>query len=125
MALPDDIHEINALRYATRTSRKCQEHFRYDLYGSPGDVQRMDYFFWLLRNGDRTVLVDRPFKLFDDLGDMYRALDILRERRAAGHDGNSRSRSAGDRGVPHCGAGLPGSHRARPALTDRGRATVS
>jgi len=61
MPAPNDTYEVYALRYATRASRKSQEYFRYDLYGCPDDAQRTDYFFWLLRNGDRTVLVDCGF----------------------------------------------------------------
>lgn len=61
MPTPADTYEVYALRYATRTSRKSQEYFQYDLYRCPDDVQRMDYFFWLLRSGDRTILVDCGF----------------------------------------------------------------
>jgi glyoxylase-like metal-dependent hydrolase (beta-lactamase superfamily II) len=61
MPTPGDRYEVYALRYATRTSRKSQEYFRYDLYGCPDGVQQMDYFFWLVRNGDRTILVDCGF----------------------------------------------------------------
>jgi len=53
---PDVIDEATpnggqTTRYATRTSRKSQEYFRYDLYGCPDGV----------RNGDRTILVDCGF----------------------------------------------------------------
>lgn len=61
MSSPHDTYEVHALRYATRTSRKSQEYFRYDLYRIPDEVQEMDYYFWLLRNSAHTVLVDCGF----------------------------------------------------------------
>jgi glyoxylase-like metal-dependent hydrolase (beta-lactamase superfamily II) len=69
---------------------------------------------------------DRPFKLFDDLGDMYRALDILRERRAQpgttvipGHD--PRVTAEFRIAAPDC-LDLTAPVR---RFTGRGRATVS
>ena len=57
----DGTYEVYALRYATRASTKAQEYFRYDVYGLPDEVQTMDYYFWVVRSGDRTVLVDCGF----------------------------------------------------------------
>jgi len=61
MSTSHNTYEVHALRYATRTSKKSQEYFRYDLYRCPDEVQQMDYYFWLLRNDERTVLVDCGF----------------------------------------------------------------
>jgi glyoxylase-like metal-dependent hydrolase (beta-lactamase superfamily II) len=54
-------YEVYAMRYATRASTKAQEYFRYDVYGLPDEPQTMDYYFWVVRNPDRTVLVDCGF----------------------------------------------------------------
>lgn len=54
----DDIFEVYAIRYAHH-ERRASENF---LGGDPHDgPMPMDYFVWLLRNGDRTVLVDTGF----------------------------------------------------------------
>ena len=53
--------EIYALRFATRESTKSQEFFRYEVYRSPDSFQRLDYFFWLVKNDTFTVLVDCGF----------------------------------------------------------------
>ena len=51
-------YEVMALRYATREGRRPQ-HF---IGGDPHDVPMpMDYYIWVLRNAERTVLVDTGF----------------------------------------------------------------
>ena len=54
-------YEVFALRYGTRASTKSQEFLRFDVYGEPDAPQQMDYYFWLIRNESRTVLVDCGF----------------------------------------------------------------
>jgi glyoxylase-like metal-dependent hydrolase (beta-lactamase superfamily II) len=55
-------YEVYALRYGSRSNITSKEiFFRYELYDEPERSYRLDYFFWLLRNGDRTVLVDCGF----------------------------------------------------------------
>jgi glyoxylase-like metal-dependent hydrolase (beta-lactamase superfamily II) len=61
MATRNDTYAVHALRYASRTSAKSQDFFRFDLYGQPDEPQLMDYFFFLLRNAERTLLVDCGF----------------------------------------------------------------
>ena len=61
MSIRDDKYDVHALRYSTRGGSKANEFFRYELYGRPDEPIGMDYFFWLLRNGERTVLVDCGF----------------------------------------------------------------
>lgn len=53
--------EVAALRYATRRTTKSECYHRYASYGEPDAEIAMDYFFWLLRDGARTVLVDTGF----------------------------------------------------------------
>jgi hypothetical protein len=62
MATPNDLtYDVHALRYATRSSTKSQDFFRYELYGQPDESLTMDYFFFLVRNAQRTLLVDCGF----------------------------------------------------------------
>jgi glyoxylase-like metal-dependent hydrolase (beta-lactamase superfamily II) len=57
----DTRYEAYALRYGTRSSMRSKEFYRYDLMDAPDAPQQMDYYFWLLRNASRTVLVDCGF----------------------------------------------------------------
>lgn len=64
MALPE--YEVFAVRYATRDAVR-REHF---LGPPPGDDPHdgpmpMDYFVWVVRNGDRTIVVDTGFDRVD------------------------------------------------------------
>src|SRR5690242_19986132 len=55
-ALPQ--HEIYAIRYARRDARRT-DHF---VGGDPHDAPMpMDYFTWVIRDGERIVLVDTGF----------------------------------------------------------------
>jgi glyoxylase-like metal-dependent hydrolase (beta-lactamase superfamily II) len=55
--------EVYALRYAARPDCLASEAFyRYDLYGEPDVAIGMDYFFWLIRAGDTSVVVDCGFE---------------------------------------------------------------
>ena len=51
-------YEVYAIRYARRDARR-HEHF---VGGDPHDApMHMDYFVWLIRNADRTIVVDTGF----------------------------------------------------------------
>jgi glyoxylase-like metal-dependent hydrolase (beta-lactamase superfamily II) len=54
-------HRVTAVRYATRVAHKSELYYRWSSYGVPDAEQRMDYFFWLLQDGDETVVVDSGF----------------------------------------------------------------
>ena len=50
-----DTYEVFAIRYATRQAQR-RDHF---VGGDPHNVEMpMDYFVWLIRNAERTVVVD-------------------------------------------------------------------
>ena len=53
--------ELLALRYATLHSTRARQYLRWESYGAPDAPQDLDYFFWLLRDGDRTVAIDTGF----------------------------------------------------------------
>ena len=56
-------YEVFAVRYATRETRKSECYYRYHAYGEPDAAIGMDYFFWVLRDGDRVVLVDTGYSV--------------------------------------------------------------
>jgi glyoxylase-like metal-dependent hydrolase (beta-lactamase superfamily II) len=56
MSIPE--YEVYAIRYARRDARR-HEHF---VGGDPHDAPMpMDYFVWLIRNAERTIVVDTGF----------------------------------------------------------------
>src|SRR5262245_10887515 len=56
MTVPD--YEVYAIKYARRDARRA-EHF---VGGDPHDAPMpMDYFVWVLRNDERTIVVDTGF----------------------------------------------------------------
>lgn len=60
-ARPVQTYEVTAIRYATVRSPKSELFHRYGAYGEPDAEIEMAYYFWLLRDGVRTVLVDTGF----------------------------------------------------------------
>ena len=57
MSLPD--YEIFALRYATMQNRSRRENFI--SHDPHDDNMPMDYFVWVIRDGDKAILVDTGF----------------------------------------------------------------
>ncbi|TNC27811.1 N-acyl homoserine lactonase family protein [Amycolatopsis alkalitolerans] len=53
--------EVLAVRFATRQTVASQVYLNYHVYGEPDRPLGMDYFFWVLRGPERTVLVDTGF----------------------------------------------------------------
>jgi glyoxylase-like metal-dependent hydrolase (beta-lactamase superfamily II) len=54
-------YEVLAVRYGTRIATKAESYLNYHVYGEPDESFGMDYFFWLVRGPERTVLVDCGF----------------------------------------------------------------
>ncbi len=52
---------VTALRYASRMTTRSDVFLRYRQYGEPDGPQEMTYYLWVLRNGDRTIVVDTGF----------------------------------------------------------------
>jgi glyoxylase-like metal-dependent hydrolase (beta-lactamase superfamily II) len=52
---------IDGVRYATRPHVKSEFMYQYALYGEPDVPQALDYWFYVLRDGDRTIVVDTGF----------------------------------------------------------------
>jgi glyoxylase-like metal-dependent hydrolase (beta-lactamase superfamily II) len=54
-------YELTAVRYGTRLTTKSDVFLHYDVYGEPDEPVQMDYFCWVARNPERTILVDCGF----------------------------------------------------------------
>ncbi len=54
-------YEVVAVRYATLRARKSELFYRFETYGEPDAEVDMDYYFWILRAGGETILVDTGF----------------------------------------------------------------
>lgn len=54
-------YEVLAVRYGTRMAGKAESFLNYHIYGEPDAQFGMDYFFWVVRDSERTVVVDCGF----------------------------------------------------------------
>jgi glyoxylase-like metal-dependent hydrolase (beta-lactamase superfamily II) len=52
------VYEVQAVRYATRRALKSELYHRFESYGEPDSEATLDYYFWVLRDGARAILVD-------------------------------------------------------------------
>jgi glyoxylase-like metal-dependent hydrolase (beta-lactamase superfamily II) len=53
--------EVLAIRYCNRTTTRAENFLNYHLYGEPDADIEMDYYFWVVRDGAGTILVDTGF----------------------------------------------------------------
>jgi glyoxylase-like metal-dependent hydrolase (beta-lactamase superfamily II) len=56
------LFEIVAVRYGTVRSTKGDFYYRFHAYGEPDAPQDMDFFFYVLRGGGETILIDTGFR---------------------------------------------------------------
>ena len=54
-------YQVIAVRYGTLTAHKSQLYHRYEAYGEADAEVEMAYYFWILRAGGKTILVDTGF----------------------------------------------------------------
>lgn len=59
--VPAANYEIIAVRYGVSHSTKGDLFYRYGAYGEPDGPQDMDFFFYVLRDGRNTILVDTGY----------------------------------------------------------------
>ena len=57
----DGAREVLAVRYCNRTTTRAENFLNHHLYGEPNTDIVMDYYFWVVRDGSGTVLVDTGF----------------------------------------------------------------
>ncbi|MFY1671561.1 N-acyl homoserine lactonase family protein [Plantactinospora sp. WMMB334] len=56
-----DRYQVTIVKYGTRQTVRSDVYLNHHVYGEPDGPIGMDYFFWLVRNADRTVVVDTGF----------------------------------------------------------------
>ena len=54
-------HEITIVRYGTRATSRSDVYLNYPVYQEADGPIEMDYFFWVVRGGEETILVDTGF----------------------------------------------------------------
>jgi glyoxylase-like metal-dependent hydrolase (beta-lactamase superfamily II) len=54
-------YEVQAVRYGSLHASKSDLYYRHGSYGEPDAAIEMAYYFWLLRRGDETIVVDSGF----------------------------------------------------------------
>jgi len=54
-------YEVLAVRYGALDSRKSDLYYRWETYGEPDGSAQMAYYFWVLRGGGKTILLDTGF----------------------------------------------------------------
>ena len=56
-----DRYQVTIVKYGTRRTVRSDVYLNYHLYDEPDGPIGMDYFFWVVRNADRTIVVDTGF----------------------------------------------------------------
>ncbi len=54
-------YEVLALRVGVWQTTRGHQFYRYGSYGEPDGALQLDYFFWVIRNSETTILVDTGF----------------------------------------------------------------
>lgn len=54
-------YEVHAIRFGTWSSTRAEQFYRYGVYGEPDAPLDLDYFFWVIRSGTDTILVDTGY----------------------------------------------------------------
>lgn len=61
MSPVDPLYEVVIAKYGTRQSARSEVYLNYPLYHQADGPIGMDYFFWVARNDQRTVVIDTGF----------------------------------------------------------------
>lgn len=56
-----ETYEVLIVKYGTRPAMRSDVFLNYQIYGEPDAPIGMDYFIWIARNADRTVVIDTGF----------------------------------------------------------------
>ena len=57
-----DEYEVLAVRYGAWHTSKKHIYHSFDVYGEADEPVQIDYFFWVVRNASRTIVVDTGFR---------------------------------------------------------------
>ncbi|MGD0809958.1 MAG: N-acyl homoserine lactonase family protein [Acidimicrobiales bacterium] len=81
MSGAEDHYEVTIVKYGTRSTTRSEVYLNFHLYHESDGPLEMDYFFWIVRNRQRTVVVDTGFSpeggrvrnraLLADVGDLF------------------------------------------------------
>ncbi|AKS32180.1 hydrolase [Mycolicibacterium goodii] len=59
---PDNTnYRVTIVKFGERSTHKSDVYLNHHIYGQPDDPIRMDYFFWVVQNAERTIVVDTGF----------------------------------------------------------------
>ncbi|MGC1237330.1 MAG: N-acyl homoserine lactonase family protein [Acidimicrobiales bacterium] len=61
MSQSNDRYQVVIAKYGTRQTVRSDVYLNYPLYGQADGPIEMDYFFWVVRNHERTIVVDTGF----------------------------------------------------------------
>lgn len=61
MASPDSHYQVTIVKYGTRPTLRSDVYLNYPLYHETDAPIEMDYFFWIVRGAERTIVVDTGF----------------------------------------------------------------
>ena len=61
MSHREDHYQVTIVKYGTRSTVKSDVYLNYQLYRQDDSPIEMDYFFWVVKNAERTVVVDTGF----------------------------------------------------------------
>lgn len=56
-----DTYQVSIVKFGTRSTVKSDVYLNFHIYKTADEPVDMDYFFWVIRNGQRTVVVDTGF----------------------------------------------------------------
>lgn len=54
-------YEVIIVRHGTRLTRRSEVYLNHHIYGESDGPHRVDYYFWIIRNENRTIIVDTGF----------------------------------------------------------------
>lgn len=54
-------YQVTIVKFGTRSTVKSDVYLNFHIYKEPDEAVDMDYFFWVVRNQHRTILVDTGF----------------------------------------------------------------
>ncbi|MHA6969352.1 N-acyl homoserine lactonase family protein (plasmid) [Glutamicibacter bergerei] len=57
----EETYQVSIVKFGTRSTVKSDVYLNYHIYKTADEPIEMDYFFWLIRNRNRTIVVDTGF----------------------------------------------------------------
>lgn len=83
---PESHYQVTIVKYGTRSTVRSDVYLNYPLYHEADAPIEMDYFFWILRGANRTIVVDTGFSAaggavrnrtsLADVGELFAAFGV-------------------------------------------------